>query len=68
LHLRGYTKKDIIQIIALLKDIGVKKIAPCHCTGEYAMQLLQEEYKEDYIDVAAGSVIQLEPSSLDTHL
>lgn len=68
LHLRGYTKKDIIQIIALLKDIGVKKIAPCHCTGEYAMQLLQEEYKEDYIDVSAGSLIQLEPSSLDTHL
>ncbi len=63
LHLGGYTKKEIEHIIMLLKDIGVKKIAPCHCTGEYAMELLQEGYKEDYIDIAAGSIIQLEPSS-----
>ena len=63
LHLRGYSKNDIKQIINLLKDTGVKKIAPCHCTGEYAMELLKEEYQEDYIDISAGSLIQIGLSS-----
>lgn len=58
-HLRGYSKKDIDHIVKLLKDMGVKKIAPCHCTGEYAMQLFEEQYQENYLDVSVGTTIQL---------
>ncbi len=57
-HLRGYPRSEILHIIKLLKDIGIKKIAPCHCTGEDAMELFKEEFKEDYIDIAVGVVIQ----------
>ena len=58
-HLRGYPKKEIDHIIGLLRDMKVKKIAPCHCTGDYAMELFKEQYKEDYWDVGVGTVIQV---------
>ena len=58
MHLGGLNKKEINHIIGLLKQIGVKKVAPCHCTGEYAIELFKSEYKENFIEVATGSVIQ----------
>lgn len=58
-HLRGYSKKDIEHIIKLLRDMKVRKVAPCHCTGEYALELFKEQYKKDFIDVGVGAIIQV---------
>jgi 7,8-dihydropterin-6-yl-methyl-4-(beta-D-ribofuranosyl)aminobenzene 5'-phosphate synthase len=55
--------KSAAEINAILKDfrrLGVEQVAPCHCTGERAIQMFAAEYGEDFLQVGAGSVIRLE--------
>lgn len=59
-HLGSLSKSAIRGIIKRLRGAGVKKVAPAHCTGEIALQLFREEYKEDYIDTGVGSIIAIE--------
>jgi len=41
------------------KKTGVKKVAPCHCTGERAIGLFEEKFKDDFIRVGAGLKIEI---------
>lgn len=56
-HLYDLSNEKIEAIIRDLRFLGVKKIAPCHCTGEKAISLFQREYQKDFIKVGAGSII-----------
>ncbi len=51
LHLLDKEEKEIQNIILKLKEIGVKKVAPCHCTGKKAVNLLKEEFKENFYKI-----------------
>ena len=42
------------------KDMGVQKVAPCHCTGTEAISLFREVYGENHIEVGAGTEINIE--------
>ena len=48
------------RIVEGFKKIGVEKVAPCHCTGERAIGLFKEKFKEDFIRVGAGLKIEIE--------
>ncbi len=48
------------RIVEEFKKMGVKKAAPCHCTGERAINLFEEKFKEDFIRVGAGLKIEIE--------
>jgi len=58
-HLGSFLESEIREIMKRLKDAGVKRIAPSHCTGEVATQLFREEYREDYIETGVGSIIEI---------
>lgn len=38
-----------------LQDLGVKKIAPCHCTGTSAISWIRDTLKDDFIDIGVGT-------------
>jgi 7,8-dihydropterin-6-yl-methyl-4-(beta-D-ribofuranosyl)aminobenzene 5'-phosphate synthase len=59
-HLGGKGKGEIEEIIKGFKKLGVRSVGPCHCTGDKARQLFEQEYQENYIDVGAGKVITME--------
>jgi len=42
-----------------LKRLGVKRIAPCHCTGKRAIEILQNTFADASIDVKVGAEIVL---------
>ena len=42
-----------------LQNIGVSKIAPCHCTGGRAINLFKEKFGEDFIRVGGGLEIEI---------
>ena len=46
-------------IIQGIKGIGVKKVAPGHCSGKKAIKLFKEEFQEDFINVGAGLKIEI---------
>lgn len=56
-HLYEMNLSKINSIVGELQLLGVKKIAPCHCTGEKAVSVFQEEFKKDFIKIGAGSII-----------
>ncbi|NQU18030.1 MAG: MBL fold metallo-hydrolase [Candidatus Saganbacteria bacterium] len=47
-----------IEVIAKeLRSLGIKKLAPCHCTGRKALSVFKKEWKKSFIKVDAGSTL-----------
>lgn len=58
-HLSGSSEKSINNLILELKSLGVRYIAPCHCSGDKARRLFSENYGSYYLDVGVGREIDL---------
>ena len=59
-HLKGMTGAQNRDIIRKLKQLGVGKIAPSHCTGEKATDLFRKAWGDDFLEGGAGAVIELQ--------
>jgi 7,8-dihydropterin-6-yl-methyl-4-(beta-D-ribofuranosyl)aminobenzene 5'-phosphate synthase len=53
-------QQQLEEIIANFRKLGVKKVGPCHCTGELARQTFKQEYGNDFLDVGVGRLIEFE--------
>lgn len=58
-HLGGASATQLEAIIASFRQLGVTKVAPCHCSGDNTRQLFKERYAEDYIESGVGKRIPL---------
>ncbi len=58
-HLMRHSEADIVSLAGRLKQLGVRRVAPAHCTGELAKRLLRQEWGENYLACGAGRVINL---------
>jgi 7,8-dihydropterin-6-yl-methyl-4-(beta-D-ribofuranosyl)aminobenzene 5'-phosphate synthase len=58
-HLGRHSDKDVKKIIKEFKEMGVIKCGPTHCTGERAIQLFREAYKENYVKIGTGRVLEI---------
>jgi 7,8-dihydropterin-6-yl-methyl-4-(beta-D-ribofuranosyl)aminobenzene 5'-phosphate synthase len=56
-HLGQANKAEVEQIIATFRQLGVQKVAPCHCTGDKATGYFREVYGEDFIECGVGKVL-----------
>jgi 7,8-dihydropterin-6-yl-methyl-4-(beta-D-ribofuranosyl)aminobenzene 5'-phosphate synthase len=59
-HLAGTSENRIEEIISNFKELEVRCVGPCHCSGDTARQLFATEYKTKFIEVGAGRVITME--------
>jgi 7,8-dihydropterin-6-yl-methyl-4-(beta-D-ribofuranosyl)aminobenzene 5'-phosphate synthase len=58
-HLLPYGREDLAHIAYRLKhELGVKKVAPAHCTGHLAFKILQDTYQENYVFAGLGEVVE----------
>jgi 7,8-dihydropterin-6-yl-methyl-4-(beta-D-ribofuranosyl)aminobenzene 5'-phosphate synthase len=60
-HLEGQPLEELQRISAELKKLGVKKVAPSHCTGEAARKLFREGWGQNFIESGVGAVIEVQP-------
>jgi 7,8-dihydropterin-6-yl-methyl-4-(beta-D-ribofuranosyl)aminobenzene 5'-phosphate synthase len=60
-HLMGMSRKQIGEIIHQLKSMGVKQVAPSHCTGDKAISLFKEAWGNNFLEGGAGAIIKLPP-------
>ena len=58
-HLAGKSEGSIKEIINNFKQLHIKKVAPTHCTGEVAIALFKEEYRDDFIELKVGQTIEV---------
>jgi len=53
-HLLSKSPKEVQEIANSLKNLGVKKVVPTHCTGEKAFKIFQGIYGEDCLKGGIG--------------
>jgi 7,8-dihydropterin-6-yl-methyl-4-(beta-D-ribofuranosyl)aminobenzene 5'-phosphate synthase len=58
-HLYSTPDSEVKKIIGELKKLGVKKIAPCHCSGERTRQLFKKSFGKDYLENGVGRIIKI---------
>ena len=58
-HLMGASEKLVARAISDLKDLGVRKASPTHCTGDAAIEQFREAFGEDFVPGGVGLVIEL---------
>jgi 7,8-dihydropterin-6-yl-methyl-4-(beta-D-ribofuranosyl)aminobenzene 5'-phosphate synthase len=60
-HLGGTSQRRVKAVIADFRQLGVQKVAPCHCTGDRAIRVFAEEYGDDFIETGVGMVLHIGP-------
>jgi len=58
-HLGGSSENEIKKIIKELREFGVKKVGPSHCTGEKAIEKFKEAWGKEFVDAGCGAVIKI---------
>lgn len=57
LHLLQHSEAQVETIATELKELGIRKICPTHCTGDKAIAVLREAFGDGYIPGGAGTRI-----------
>jgi len=58
-HLGGAPETRIAGIIQELRGLGVRRVAPCHCTGDRAREMFAAAFADAYAAAGAGWGISL---------
>jgi len=58
-HLFDKSKGEIEKIISDFRDLNVYQAGPCHCSGDTARQLFEQEYIKNYINIGVGKKITI---------
>ncbi len=58
-HLAGRSMEQNRATVAALRDLGVRKVAPSHCTGDAATVLFREAWGSDFVESGCGAVINV---------
>jgi len=56
-HLMHSSEEEIQESIEELKELGVTKVLPTHCTGDKGIELYQKSYIKNYISGGIGTKI-----------
>jgi 7,8-dihydropterin-6-yl-methyl-4-(beta-D-ribofuranosyl)aminobenzene 5'-phosphate synthase len=59
-HLVSAPVSRVEQIVSDFRELGVRYVGPCHCSGDTARRLFEEEYGENFITVGVGKILTLE--------
>ena len=57
-HLTDLSSESQKEIVKEIKTLGVKKCAPCHCSGN--LELFKQVFGSDYVKMGVGSVVKIE--------
>lgn len=60
-HLSDSSRGDVQAVIDGLLALGVRRIAPCHCTGAGATGAIEEAFGAGFVQCGVGAVITIEP-------
>ena len=58
-HLMNMSMDNMGKILVRFKDLGVRYVGPCHCTGETQIKACEKAYGEHFLTVGVGKVIRI---------
>lgn len=56
-HLGGASRQKIERIIANFQELGVRRVSPCHCTGDQVIKAFADAFGADFIQNGVGCVV-----------
>jgi 7,8-dihydropterin-6-yl-methyl-4-(beta-D-ribofuranosyl)aminobenzene 5'-phosphate synthase len=59
-HLAQADDAAVGRIIGRFKELGVARVGASHCTGDRAVALFREAYKDRFIELGAGRILHFE--------
>ena len=58
-HLGGASNREIQRVMSELKALGVKKIAPSHCTGDRVIKHFKNAWGDNFLEGGCGAYINV---------
>jgi len=58
-HLKDNTKETNKRIVNELKECGVRKVAPVHCTGKQALKIMRRVFGDGFTEIKEGGILEL---------
>jgi len=58
-HLLHKSEAEVRPIAGEFKELGIEKAGPTHCTGDGAQLIFSQVYKDDYIPIKVGLVLEV---------
>jgi 7,8-dihydropterin-6-yl-methyl-4-(beta-D-ribofuranosyl)aminobenzene 5'-phosphate synthase len=58
-HLVRASRNEILEIVDGFRELGVRSVAPCHCTGDTARLIFSEAYGKNYLAIGMGARIEI---------
>jgi 7,8-dihydropterin-6-yl-methyl-4-(beta-D-ribofuranosyl)aminobenzene 5'-phosphate synthase len=59
-HMAGASPTQIAAVIEGLKGLGVRCVAPCHCSGDETRRLMKEAFGQGYLPSGVGARLVFE--------
>ena len=59
-HLMQHSDAATRQVIARLRELGVRRCGPCHCTGERQIELFRQAFGEAFVPMGVGRVLRFQ--------
>jgi len=59
-HLEGQPLRELHRVAEKLKNLGVRKVAPSHCTGDAAINLFRELWGQNFLKSGVGALIEVQ--------
>lgn len=54
-HMGGASQREIEAVITGFRELGVRQVAPCHCSGQETRQLMKEAFSDGYLLSGVGA-------------
>ena len=58
-HLPGLGESMVRGTVQTLRNLGIHKVAPSHCTGDVAIKMFREHWGSDFIEGGCGAIIEV---------
>ncbi|MCD6402995.1 MAG: MBL fold metallo-hydrolase [Candidatus Aenigmarchaeota archaeon] len=58
-HLMWSSEDEIGKVLRELKELGVEKVMPCHCTGKLASEMFRKTFKENFEECGVGRILKI---------
>ena len=59
-HLMNDREESIMDVVSQFNALGVRDVAPSHCSGEQTRQVFAQAYQQDFLSSGVGKVIRLQ--------
>jgi len=54
-HMAGMDQPELNRVIQGLRDLGIRRVGPSHCSGDAAREAMREAFADGYLDIGVGA-------------